>query len=97
MRATHGYPYFLQEWGYHAWNHALDSPIPASDVDAVQPLVMAALDRDFFRVRLDRLTPKEREYLRAMADLGPGPHRSGDIAAAARRSRRERRHPAAAG
>ena len=81
VRASHGYPYFLQEWGYHVWNHALDSPIPASDVDAVQPLVMAALDRDFFRVRLDRLTPKEREYLRAMADLGPGPHRSGDIAA----------------
>lgn len=38
------------------------------------------LDRDFFRVRYDRLTPKEGEYLRAMAELGPGPHRSGDIA-----------------
>ena len=81
VRASHGYPYFLQEWGYHVWNHALSSPIPAADVDAVHALVMAALDRDFFRVRLDRLTPKEREYLRAMADLGPGPHRSGDIAA----------------
>lgn len=79
--SSHGYPYFLQEWGYHVWNHAVASPIPPTDVDAVQPLVMAALDRDFFRVRLDRLTPKEREYLRAMADLGPGPHRSGDIAA----------------
>jgi len=82
VRSSHGYPYFLQEWGYHVWNHAVASPIPPTDVDAVQPLVTAALDRDFFRVRLDRLTPKEREYLRAMADLGPGPHRSGDIAAA---------------
>lgn len=80
--ASKGYPYFLQEWGYHVWNHALDSPVPADDVHAVRPLVLAALDRDFFRVRLDRLTPKEREYLRAMADLGPGPHRSGDIATA---------------
>lgn len=80
VEASHGYPYFLQEWGYHVWNHALGSPIPVTDVDAVRPLVLAALDRDFFRVRLDRLTPKEREYLRAMADLGPGPHRSGDIA-----------------
>ncbi|MGH9920534.1 MAG: AAA family ATPase, partial [Nitrososphaerales archaeon] len=81
VRASQGYPYFLQEWGYHVWNHALNSPIPVGDVQAVRPLVLAALDRDFFRVRLDRLTPKEREYLRAMADLGSGPHRSGDIAA----------------
>lgn len=81
VEASHGYPYFLQEWGYHVWNHALSSPIPVADVDAVRPLVLGAFDRDFFRVRLDRLTPKEREYLRAMADLGPGPHRSGDIAA----------------
>ena len=43
--------------------------------------MIAALDNNFFRVRLDRLTPKESEYLRAMAELGPGPHRSGDIAA----------------
>jgi hypothetical protein len=77
-----GYPYFLQEWGFHVWNHALHSPIPRDDVRAVRSTVLAALDRDFFRVRLDRLTPKEREYLRAMAELGPGPHRSGDIAAA---------------
>jgi hypothetical protein len=82
VRESQGYPYFLQEWGYHVWNHASESPVPRSDVNAVRPLVLAALDRDFFRVRLDRLTPKEREYLRAMAELGPGPHRSGDIAAA---------------
>ncbi len=80
VRESRGYPYFLQEWGYHVWNHAIDSSVPAADVRAVRPLVLAALDRDFFRVRLDRLTPKEKEYLRAMAELGPGPHRSGDIA-----------------
>lgn len=77
-----GYPYFLQEWGYHVWNHAVRSPIAVEDASAVRSVVLAALDRDFFRVRLDRLTPKEREYLRAMAELGPGPHRSGDIATA---------------
>ena len=41
---------------------------------------MAALDESFFRVRFDRLTPAEKTHLRAMAELGPGPHRSGDIA-----------------
>ncbi len=78
---AHGYPYFLQEWGYHVWNAAPGSPITRDDVLAVQQSVMDQLDRNFFLVRLDRLTPKEREYLHAMADLGPGPHRSGDIAA----------------
>lgn len=78
---SHGYPYFLQEWGSHVWNDAERSPISEADVRAVRPAVIDQLDRNFFLVRLDRLTPKEKEYLRAMAELGPGPHRSGDIAA----------------
>ena len=77
---SHGYPYFLQEWGHHAWNAAPASPITEHDVQAARADVLEKLDRDFFRVRFDRLTPKERQYLRAMAELGPGPHRSGDIA-----------------
>jgi len=76
-----GYPYFLQEWGFQVWNAAPMSRITADDVEAARPSVIHTLDRDFFRVRLDRATPKEREYLSAMARLGPGPHRSGDIAA----------------
>jgi len=78
---SRGYPYFLQEWGYHVWRHASRSPITQADVEAVRPSVTDQLDRNFFLVRFDRLTPKEKEYLRAMAALGPGPHRSGDIAA----------------
>ena len=78
---SRGYPYFLQEWGYHAWNAAPSNPITLEDVQATRPTVIDTLDRDFFGVRLDRLTPKEREYLGAMAQLGPGPHRSGDVAA----------------
>ena len=77
-----GYPYFLQEWGYHVWNAAPSSPIADDDVRAARSSVIDTLDRDFFRVRFDRLTPKEKDYLRAMAVLGPGGHRSGDIAAA---------------
>ena len=77
---TEGYPYFLQEWGYHLWNNATSNPISGDDARSVVPVVLDQLDRNFFRVRLDRLTPKEKEYVKAMADLGPGPHRSGDIA-----------------
>lgn len=80
VRETQGYPYFLQEWGKHAWDAADASPIDADDVRAATRTAIAALDEGFFRVRFDRLTPAEKRYLRAMAELGPGPHRSGDIA-----------------
>jgi hypothetical protein len=81
VRITHGYPYFLQEWGYHVWNAAPRSPITLEDVRLAAPEVQRQLDENFFLVRMDRLTPAEKQYLQAMAELGPGPHRSGDIAA----------------
>lgn len=80
LRQTEGYPYFLQEWGKHSWTCAQDSPITLADVNTATTQALAELDASFFRVRLDRLTPSEKRYLRAMAQLGPGPHRSGDIA-----------------
>lgn len=80
IRLTKGYPYFLQEWGKHVWNQAPRSPISPRDVETASRLATAKLDESFFRVRFDRLTPAEKRYLRAMAELGPGPHRSGDVA-----------------
>jgi hypothetical protein len=80
LRETHCYPYFLQEWGKHAWDAADASPITRQDVRVASKAAVAALDESFFRVRFDRLTPSEKKYLRAMAELGAGPHRSGDIA-----------------
>ncbi len=77
---TQRYPYFLQEWGKHTWDTAKHSPITGPDVEQASVAAIAALDESFFRVRFDRLTPVEKKYLRAMAELGPGPHRSGDIA-----------------
>lgn len=77
---TQGYPYFLQEWGKHSWDTAFSSPIDRNVVEQASASVMVALDDSFFRVRFDRLTPLEKRYLRAMAELGAGPHRSGDIA-----------------
>ena len=80
VKLTRGYPYFLQEWGKHAWDTAPRSPITRKDVERSSKSTIAALDESFFRVRFDRLTPLEKRYLRAMSELGPGPHRSGDIA-----------------
>ena len=78
-RLTKGYPYFIQEWGYQAWNHAVASPISLRITKEATPVVRDRLDENFFRVRFDRLTPRERHYLRAMAELGSGPYRTGDI------------------
>ncbi|MCR4378822.1 MAG: ATP-binding protein [Rhodospirillales bacterium] len=77
---TEGYPYFLQEWGYQAWNVAKASPITADDIAHASSSALRRLDEGFFRVRFDRLTPKEREYVIAMAKLGKSPYRSSDIA-----------------
>jgi hypothetical protein len=81
IESTQRFPYFLQEWGKHVWDVAQSTPITHDDVVTASREAMASLDEGFFRVRFDRLTPSERMYLRAMAELGPGPHRSGDVAA----------------
>jgi len=80
-RSTKGYPYFIQEWGYQTWNLAETSPIDLSVVQSAAETVVRRLDQNFFRVRFDRLTPGEKNFLRAMAELGPEASRSGDIAA----------------
>jgi hypothetical protein len=78
---THGYPYFLQEWGYQTWNMATESPIDVGIVVRATARAFERLDESFFRVRFDRLTPGERSYVIAMAKLGSGPYRSADVAA----------------
>ena len=85
MGETQCYPYFLQEWGKHVWDVAERSPITLKDVRIASAQALATLDGSFFLVRFDRLTPLEKKYVRAMAHLGPGPHRSGDIAAELKR------------
>lgn len=80
FRLTKGYPYFLQEWGYQAWNVADASPVTLDIVRRATPIVIRRLDQNFFRVRYERLTPGEKNFLRAMAELGPDAHRTGDVA-----------------
>lgn len=79
-RLTQGYPYFLQEWGYQTWNQAESSPISLNVVKQTSDKVLKRLDENFFRVRFDRLTPREKIYLRAMATLESAPYKTGDIA-----------------
>ena len=83
---TQCYPYFLQEWAKHLWDVADGSPISATSIPAATERAIAALDKGFFLVRFDRLTVSEKRYVRAMAELGPGPHRSRDIADALNRT-----------
>jgi hypothetical protein len=80
VELTRGYPYFLQEWGYQVWNASPKSPIAIDCIDVAEREALRRLDEGFFKVRIDRLTPKEKEYVIAMARLGPGPYRSSDVA-----------------
>ena len=77
---TKGYPYFLQEWGYQVWNASEGSPIVMDCIETAGVEALRRLDEGFFKVRIDRLTPKEKEYVIAMARLGSGPYRSSDVA-----------------
>ncbi len=79
-RLTQGYPYFLQEWGYQAWNRAEVSPISLVVVQDAFATVTKRLDENFFRVRFNRLTPREKRFLRVMAELGPRAQRGSEVA-----------------
>lgn len=78
-RLTHGYPYFVQQWGYQCWDLTDASPITMRVVERATQVAVSQLDASFFRVRYDRTTPAEKKFLRGMAGLGPGPYRLGDI------------------
>ncbi|OHE77514.1 MAG: AAA family ATPase [Verrucomicrobia bacterium RIFCSPHIGHO2_12_FULL_41_10] len=80
LQQSEGYAYFLQEWGKHAWDIASMSPITEKDAKEATIHAVADLDASFFRVRFDQLTPLQKRYLRAMAELGPQPCSSGQIA-----------------
>lgn len=75
-----GYPYFLQEWGYQLWNAVEQEPIHLHDVKAVHPSVLTRLDSSFFRVRMERLTKSEKDFLFAMAEVSGDEIRIGSVA-----------------
>ncbi len=80
MSVTQCYPYFIQQWGYDAWNMASGDCITADDVEQANEKALRSLDQSFFKVRLDRCTPAEKKYMRALAELGSGRQRSAGVA-----------------
>jgi hypothetical protein len=81
LRWTEGYPFYIQQLGKHAWNLAQGSSITAADVQEAIPAAQATLDTSIYEVRIQRATHEERRYMRAMAELGAGPYKSGAVAA----------------
>ena len=77
---TKGYPYFIQELGYQAWETATGESIDLEAVKEAVDAYEAKLDSSFFRVRLDRATQLQTAYMRAMAQLGPEPQKAADVA-----------------
>jgi type II secretory pathway predicted ATPase ExeA len=77
-----GFPFFVQTWAYHTWNTAQDDPISAADVARAAPAADQALDAAFFAARIARIPASEVAYVQGLARLGPGPHRSGEVAEA---------------
>lgn len=78
-----GFPFFVQTWAYHTWNAARDEPISSADVYRAEPNARHTLDASFFAARIARIPASEVAYVQALASLGHGPHRSGEVAAAA--------------
>jgi energy-coupling factor transporter ATP-binding protein EcfA2 len=79
-RLSQGWPALLQAWAYQAWRAAPGPLLDRAALKAAAPAVLPHLDARFYGPGFERLSPRERAYLRTMAHLGPGPHRSGDIA-----------------
>lgn len=77
---TAGYPFYIQQLGKHAWNLAEASPIGVEVIARAIPVAQDALDKSTYEVRMQRATEGERRYMRAMAELGDGPYRSGQVA-----------------
>ncbi len=80
LEFTGSYPYFLQEVGSASWNIATDT-IDLPTAQAATTQTRSKLDESFFRVRAARATRLELAYMRAMAELGAGPYRTGDVTA----------------
>ena len=81
LRVTEGYPYFLQEYGKQVWKFIQNNDINLESVKLAYPAFEKSLDDSFFKVRYDRATPKEKEFMFAMVECGELPCTIAQIAA----------------
>lgn len=79
IRVTKGYPFFIQALAYNIWNNTKGNTINLVDVKNANEITLKSLDEGFFKVRMERMTPKEIKFIEAMACLGSGPYLSSDI------------------
>ena len=87
VRESGGYPYFIQEYGRVLWREVEISPISVEDFESSRDLIVAELDRRFFRDRFESATDAEQHYLIVMASLGAAPYRTEEIARSGYRTR----------
>lgn len=80
VKETEGYPFFLQVWGSHTWEVAPSSPFTSDHAKLATKRAISALDKGFFKVRLDRLTDRQQDYAWAMAEILPSPATSTAVA-----------------
>ena len=77
---ANGFPFFLQYFAAATWDVATHDPIRVADVRAGLGRAALFLRDEVVRARVVRLSGREREYVAALAALGPGLHGSGDVA-----------------
>ena len=68
---TEGYPYFIQQFCYLISKKYKD--IDLNIVNEMKSIFFKELDKSFFKVRFDKCTPKEKEFMFAMANCGELP------------------------
>jgi len=73
VKLTEGYPYFIQEFGKQVWQYIENNAIDDQAIEKALPGFHQSLDNSFFRVRFERATPKEKEFMHAMVACGDLP------------------------
>ena len=73
IQLTKGYPYFIQELCSTVWEYSETEIIQLSDVERVVATFLSQLDESFFKVRYERCTKTEHDFLFAMVKCGELP------------------------
>ena len=81
INVTEGYPFFIQEYCKAIWERAEETIITVEDVYNSRPEFEKRLDQSFFKVRFERSTKKEKQFMFAMVKCGDLPCTISNVAA----------------